>query len=661
MLNGKRITVIGIVLTTLGLAGVILVIATTRWMEAAEVRLETANERQYSSYLLADELRQSSDDLTRLARTYVITGDPSYEAQYMDILAIRNGEMERPLDYHRIHWDFVAAGRPVSSGSGITRSLEDLMRDEGFTKEEFALLAEAKSNSDGLVALEVKAMNAVKGRFADAGGNYTVSGEPDFKLARELLHSKEYHQFKADIMAPIHEFLGSPEKRISAQIAGFKSSYETARLATDVATIVLLLVMGAIAWLVMVAMLRPLGRLTNTLRTFYEGGDVVTVPEINRRDEFGELARGVERTIQTAQRNQVLGQQLQEIAVAARKGDFSGRIDEAQGTGTGGGIASAANGLMEQLDVAFSEISGMLRRIAEGDLTQRQGTALEGRFAEVLEHAEKARAGLEHIVSRARTGADSLDGRSAEMAETMDVIQRSTESNAAALEQTTAAVTELTDSIRAASSSAAKVRSAAESASGNTGKVNQGFGEVIAALAAIEATSEEILQIIEMIDSIAFQTNLLALNAGVEAARAGQSGGGFAVVANEVRALAQRTSDAAKQIGELSTVSSEKISEGSQLAERVGVQIRDISGEIAGISEVIAGVSEEADQQSASMNEVATALASLDRNTQRNAEMVHNSSGTAAELTKEARALRQTVSSFQTGRAGGSPSLKVVG
>jgi methyl-accepting chemotaxis protein len=658
MFEGKRITVLGVVFIALGLLSTAAVIATSRWIEAAQAKLEAAHTRQYNSYLLADELRQSSDDLTRLARTYVVTGDPSYESQYMDILAIRNGQKERPADYHRIYWDFAAAGRPVSPGSGVTRALEDLMRDEGFTGEEFELLAEAKANSDGLVALEVRAMNAVKGNFADAAGNYTVKGEPDMELARNLMHSREYHQFKADIMAPIHEFLGSPEKRISGQITALKATYEQARTAAHAATIMLMLVMAGIGWLVLSAMLKPLSRLTGTLRAFYEGDEASEVPDARRRDEFGELARGVERTIESARRSRRQGQELQAIADAASLGDFSGRMEA---SGNGSGISASANALMEQLDMAFSEISDMLRRIAKGDLTKRGSTQLEGRFAEVLAHADTARAGLETIVSRARSGADTLDSRSAEMAETMDVIQRATESNAAALEETTAAATELTESIRAASDSASKVRSAADSARGNTHAVNSGFSDVISALEEIEATSEEILKIVELIDSIAFQTNLLALNAGVEAARAGQSGGGFAVVANEVRALAQRTSEAAKQIGDLSASSSAKITEGSQLAGRVGEQIREVSSEIAGISEVIASVSDEAAQQASSMNEVSAALASLDQNTQRNAEMVHNSSGTAAELTREARALRQTVSSFETGTAKPGSSLRLAG
>ena len=128
---------------------------------------EHTTEAHFESYILADELRQSSDDLTRLARTYVITADPAYEIQYFDILAIRNGKKERPLHYNRIYWDFVAAGRTASQSSGVTTSLHDMMKAVGFADHEFELLAQAQANSDGLVGLEVQAMNAVKGLYAD--------------------------------------------------------------------------------------------------------------------------------------------------------------------------------------------------------------------------------------------------------------------------------------------------------------------------------------------------------------------------------------------------------------------------------------------------------------------------------------------------------------
>ncbi|HEX5843208.1 MAG TPA: methyl-accepting chemotaxis protein, partial [Pseudomonas sp.] len=187
-------------------------------MKQAASELRQVGDNRYTSYLLADELRQSSDDLTRLGRTYVVSTDAEYERQYLQILDIRNGKAPRPQSYHRIYWDFVAAGIAQPRPNGETIALADLMRQAGFTEAEFAKLQQAQANSDGLVQLEVKAMNAVKGKFPDAQGNYNVDGPPDLELARNLLHGKDYHNFKAKIMQPVDDFFALVEERTGQQV-----------------------------------------------------------------------------------------------------------------------------------------------------------------------------------------------------------------------------------------------------------------------------------------------------------------------------------------------------------------------------------------------------------------------------------------------------------
>jgi methyl-accepting chemotaxis protein len=178
----------------------------------------SANEMRYRSYLLADELRQSSDDLTRLARTYVVSGDSRYEQQYMDILDIRNGKKPRPQHYERIYWDFVAAGDSKPSPDGETIALDELMKKAGFSEQEFAKLKEAQANSDALVKTEVIAMNAVKGLFDDGSGKFVRKGEPDMEMARRLMHGPEYHKYKAQIMKPVNEFLELLDRRTGAAV-----------------------------------------------------------------------------------------------------------------------------------------------------------------------------------------------------------------------------------------------------------------------------------------------------------------------------------------------------------------------------------------------------------------------------------------------------------
>jgi signal transduction histidine kinase/DNA-binding response OmpR family regulator len=181
-----------------------------------------AETRHYESYRLADQLRHSSDDLTRMARTYAITGDVRYEDYYGQILAIRNGELARPPGYDGIYWDLKTETTDAPDPGGEAISLNALMKRAMFTEEEFGKLAEAQANSDELVALEVRAMAAVKGKYADASGKYTVQGEPDQALARELLHGIDYHKAKARIMAPIAGFF---------DLVGHRTAEETHTLA----------------------------------------------------------------------------------------------------------------------------------------------------------------------------------------------------------------------------------------------------------------------------------------------------------------------------------------------------------------------------------------------------------------------------------------------
>jgi sigma-B regulation protein RsbU (phosphoserine phosphatase) len=178
--------------------------------------------RRFRSYQLADEVRQSSDDLSRMARTYVITGDSRYEEYFDRILAIRDGREPRPVGYEGVYWDFVTATgeRPRPDGEAV--ALESMMRDLEFTSEEFALLDRAKYLSDVLVRLEEQAMHAVKGLYADSAGVYSVYGDPDLEFAREILHGQAYHEAKASIMDPIDQFIVLVDRRTTAEIAAFR-------------------------------------------------------------------------------------------------------------------------------------------------------------------------------------------------------------------------------------------------------------------------------------------------------------------------------------------------------------------------------------------------------------------------------------------------------
>ena len=186
---------------------------------AVNEHLTLVTQGRYASYLLAQELRQSSDDLTRLARTYVVTGNPEWEKEYFEILDIRNGKRPRPNQYEKIYWDFRAADMDPKRGVGEAVPLQELMKNAGFTEAEFGKLAEAQHNSDDLVNTETVAMNMVKGLYADGKGGFTLKGEPDLVKARELMHGKNYHLYKAKIMKPVDEFLTLLDDRTKNAVA----------------------------------------------------------------------------------------------------------------------------------------------------------------------------------------------------------------------------------------------------------------------------------------------------------------------------------------------------------------------------------------------------------------------------------------------------------
>ncbi len=188
--------------------------AMSMYMErGANHEVAKAHTDRYHSYLLADELRQSSDDLTRLARTYVMSGDPKWEQQYLEVIDIRNGKRPRPAEYEKIYWDFRAADGAPSRGVDAAVPLQTMMEQAGFTPAEFGKLKEAQANSDDLVKTETIAMNLVKGLLADGKGGFTLQGAPDLPSAQAMMHGKDYHQFKARIMKPVDEFLGLVDQR----------------------------------------------------------------------------------------------------------------------------------------------------------------------------------------------------------------------------------------------------------------------------------------------------------------------------------------------------------------------------------------------------------------------------------------------------------------
>lgn len=241
------------VLATMLVEGLLLIvfasIASFFFYQDAQNRLSTAYEIRYRSYILAGELRTSSDDLTNTARLYVVTGDKKFRREYEEILAIRAGLRPRPEEYNRIYWDFISADRDKPRPDGAIESFEDRIRRAGFTGAEFAMLKQAEDRSNDLADREAVAINAVNGVFRDDSGAFAKRGAPDRELAIDMMFSADYLKVKAEIMEPIDKFFSLMDKRTNLAVVEAAASVSQYRILTFVfLTMLAVLSLGSSGW-----------------------------------------------------------------------------------------------------------------------------------------------------------------------------------------------------------------------------------------------------------------------------------------------------------------------------------------------------------------------------------------------------------------------------
>jgi len=226
-------------------------------------------------------------------------------------------------------------------------------------------------------------------------------------------------------------------------------------------------------------------------------------------------------------------------------------------------------------------------------------------------------------------------------------LSQRTEHAASNLEETASAMEQLTASVKLNADSAHQANRLAQEAAQSAQRGGKVVGEVVGTMGRISASSNKIMDIISVIDGIAFQTNILALNAAVEAARAGEEGRGFAVVASEVRGLAQRSAAAAKEIKVLITASAENVDNGAELVQRAGNAMQEIVGSIDRVGAIVAEISNATAEQSSGINQIGLAIMQLDQMTQQNAALVEESAAAAISLQQQADGLAKSVAVFK--------------
>ncbi|MBB6123495.1 methyl-accepting chemotaxis protein [Sphingobium subterraneum] len=309
--------------------------------------------------------------------------------------------------------------------------------------------------------------------------------------------------------------------------------------------------------------------------------------------------------------------------------------------------AESLNHNREDADAVVQMVSAGLTKLVEGDLGYRIDRAFPAEYEKLRLDFNRTMDGLASAMGAVTVAANGIHTGSTEIRSATNDLSQRTEQQAASLEETAAAMNQVTAMVQETARSAAQVNTSIGEAKREATEGGQVVEKAVNAMGAIEKSAQEITQIINVIDGIAFQTNLLALNAGVEAARAGDAGKGFAVVANEVRALAQRSAEAAKDIKALIMTSAEQVQDGVSLVGETGSMLSRIVSRVADISHLITSISESTEIQATSLQQVNGAVGDMDKMTQQNAAMVEESTAAARSLATEADELAELVSRFR--------------
>ena len=400
--------------------------------------------------------------------------------------------------------------------------------------------------------------------------------------------------------------------------------------------LLLLVVVGGII-LMSRRVVRPIQAMTDFMGQLADGDYERAVPFAGRKDEIGGMAASV-----AVFRQAVLERQAGETRIAAQRAEAE--ADRARHDSE----RQAEDGERARVVEALGEA---VARLSAGDLTGRLDQAFPAGYERLRGDFNRALDTLEGAMGEVVTAAGGLSAGAGEISAAIGDLSTRTERQAAHLEETTSALGEISHGIRQTADGAGEANSAVVDSRAVADRSSKVVAEAVSAMHRIEASAAQIGQIIGVIDEIAFQTNLLALNAGVEAARAGSAGAGFAVVAQEVRALAQRSAQAAKEIKGLIAESSNHVRSGVALVDEAGGSLTEIVERIGRVDELMSQIASASREQASGLSDVNTAMGQMDQATQQNAAMVEQATAASRGLVDDAVRLRSLIERFKVSGA----------
>lgn len=647
------------------------------------------NSNRETAILLANELMESSRKLTSNVRQYAATGDNQYETAYFNIVDERAGNIAR------------AADRVIAPGQKI--ALVDLMQQYGVTAEELALIEKGNALSDALIALETEAMNAVKGLFKDSNGKYSIKGEPDMEKARGLVFGAEYNNEAAKIMEPLNEFLVKLDKRMDALVEASAHDVERTSLYLCIALVLTLVLSAGSTVYGNRSVCRPLAQLSDFAKNVMTGKYSSRI-RMRSSNEIGTLADALDAMLDELEKQLVFSHgALTSLPVPCAIFDKNNKLVFAndpmlQTFNRGGGMESSlgvSSGVFFYNDnshgtlvtkclkeetssnASFSydrpngralHMDGFVKpmRDSKGALSHVILILLD--TTDVVEKQEEIKKNGEIMQNVAMSVLDLIDSANGNCEELVNVLVKTdiaTEENSAhmhdaltAMEQMNMAVLDISKNAGNASVNAENMRNTALGGQNIVGQsveainlVQKNSEELNVEMEKLSSEAKNINQIMIVISDIADQTNLLALNAAIEAARAGEAGRGFAVVADEVRKLAEKTMNATTEVGaairniqagtsrnmEHVTRAVSSIQEATDLSRSSGESLKEIVETTALSADMVRAIATASEQQSASSAQIQEIVETVDTTLQDVASSIANANNAAKQLNNQMR------------------------
>jgi methyl-accepting chemotaxis protein len=503
-------------------------------------------------------------------------------------------------------------------------------------QERFKALSDSLAKSTK--ALDDKAIKASIGDLLAFGrGDDSVLALRGAELAataRADAAIGENRKIQRELDQAVSVLVGEIEQGMTRGIASLVGELDRDRTLLIIVAVLSLIASGAIAVLyVQRSLVRRLCAICDTMRRLSTGDTGLDVPAVKDGDEIGEMARAVVVFRDAA---------VEKERLASEAAEQRRTTEEAQAKAA----QEQRRGAQEQEQVVRALNAG-LGKLSGGDLTFRLTDDFPEAYAEIKNEFNRTIVRLRETIEVLSASTREVSNASKEISTSTTDLSQRTEEQAATLEQTSASLEEISAVVKKNAENAQQASASAGSARAIADRNGQVVAKAVEAMARIEDSSRRISDIIGVIDEIARQTNLLALNAAVEAARAGEAGRGFAVVASEVRSLAQRSSQAAKDIKALITNSAGQVQDGVELVNTAGAALTEIVASITAVADIVSSIAAASADQADGLEQVNKALSQMDETTQQNSALVEENAATAKILDNQARAMDERVSFFR--------------